>query len=343
MRYLTLAVATAVAAFLALPAQARDPVLIQAVQVGSETVRYFKGKPTLDLQQQLGAVQVSPFTIDRGSLVFTVAVFNRAGAPINVGIENVSAMIDGTPYKVMTVEELIKKEQDRARWKKIGLAFLGGLAAYSASQPTTYHGTYSTPFGTSTFYGRVSNPYASYNAAIIGAETGLAVNAVQDQLDRTTAALGENVMQLTTVDPGNSYAGKVVLAKLRSKQLPKRVRLLVSMNGETYPFEFQVAKMGTPAPVFTAIAQPPFAPAPVQMPTAPAVRTVAVTPAVAPVVRPAVLAVGQAVPVSRYPGSPMKRPADTPSGYCLMVSPDYRGSGSLNSPAITGALPRCPD
>lgn len=340
MRYLKLTATAALAAFPSLPAEARDPVLIQAVQVGPETVRYFKGRPTLDLQQQLGAVQVSPFTIDRGSLVFTVAVFNRAGTPINVGIENVTATVDGVPHKVMTVEELIKKEQDRARWKKIGLAFLGGLAAYSASQPTTYRSTYTSRWGTSGYSARISNPYAAYNSAVIGAEVGFAMNAIQDQLDRTTDALGENVMQLTTVDPGNSYAGKVVLSKLRNRQLPKRVRLFVSVNGESFPFEFQVAKMGTPTPTFTAIA--PQTP-PAASPPTPTLQTVSAQPIPTPTAQPAVMAVNQAVPVSRYPGSPMKRPADTASGYCLMVGPDYRGSGSLNSPAVTGALPRCPE
>jgi len=355
MGYFKLALATALITFPALPAQARDPVLIQAIQVGPETARYYKGKVTLDLEQQLGAVQVSPFTIDRGSLVFTVAVFNRAGAPINVGIENVTATVDGVPYKVMTVEELIKKEQDRARWQQIGLAFLGGLAAYSATRPTTYHSTYSSPWGTSTYTARWSNPYAGYNAAVIGAGTSLAISAVQDQLDRTTDALGENVMQLTTVDPGDSYAGKVVLAKFRDKRLPKRVRLLVSMSGETYPFEFQVVKMGTPAPVFAAVTRetPPAAPPPVAPPPMPAVQTViAQAPPMAAVQKasiparpvapqPALIAAKQDIVAPAVPGGPSRRFANTVSGYCLLVGPDYRGSGSLDRPAVTDALPRC--
>ncbi|UZW55571.1 hypothetical protein NUH86_01830 [Sphingobium sp. JS3065] len=342
MRNLKLIVALAAVAAPIVPATAGSPVLIQAIQTGEESVRYYKGKPTLDLHQQLGSVQVSPFTIDRGSLVFTVAVFNRAGAPVNVGIENVTAAVDGSPYKVMTVEELIKKEQDRARWQKIGLAFLGGLAAYSASQPTTYHSTYSSPWGTSTYTSRYYSPYAAYRAAEIGAMTGFAINAVQDQLDRTTDALGENVMQLTTVDPGNSYAGKVVLAKLRDKRLPKRVRIMVSMNGETYPFEFQVVKMGTPAPTFTTVYRDPApatAPVPAVSPSPgqPMVQTVKA------IAVPKALAIpaNQPVLVSAY-GGPMKRRADTPSGWCLVVGSDYRGTGSLNSPAVTTSMPRCP-
>ncbi|HEX7854494.1 MAG TPA: hypothetical protein VF503_12450 [Sphingobium sp.] len=355
MGYFKLALTAALITVPAFPAQARDPVLIHAMQIGQESVRYYKGKPTLDLEQQLGAVQVSPFTIDKGSLVFTVAVFNRAGAPINVGIENVTAMVDGVPHKVMTVEELVKKERDRARWQQIGLAFLGGLAAYSATRPSTYHSTYRSSWGASTYTAKWSNPYAGYNAAVIGAETSLAMSAVQDQLDRTTDALGENVLQLTTIDPGDSYAGKVVLAKLRDKRLPKRVRLLVSVSGETYPFEFQVAKMGTPAPIFAAVAREasPAAPPPVAPPPMPAVQTITAqagpvatahkvsTPALSVAPRPAVILAKQDIIAAAVPGGPSRRLANTASGYCLLVGSDYRGSGSLDRPAVTDALPRC--
>lgn len=347
MGYFKLTLATALIIFPVLPAQARDPVLIQAIPLGPEMARYYKGKVTLDLEQQLGAVQVSPFTIDRGSLVFTVAVFNRAGAPINVGIENVTATVDAVPYKVMTVEELIKKEQDRARWQQIGLAFLGGLAAYSATRPTTYHSTYRSSWGgTSTLTARFSNPYAGYNAAVVGAETSLAINAVQDQLDRTTDMLGENVLQLTTVDPGDSYAGKVVLAKFRDKRLPKRVRLLISLNGETYPFEFQVVKMGTPTPVFSAVRREtsPAALPPVAPPPMPEVQTTGqrITSARAVARQPAAMPVRQDAVAPAIAGGPPRRKADTASGYCLLVGTDYRGSGSLDRPAVTDALPRCP-
>lgn len=40
-------------------------------------------------------------------------------------------------------------------------------------------------------------------------------------------------------------------------------------------------------------------------------------------------------------GDVRKIPAKTPSGYCLMAPADYRGTGAVNSPAITDALPRC--
>jgi hypothetical protein len=37
----------------------------------------------------------------------------------------------------------------------------------------------------------------------------------------------------------------------------------------------------------------------------------------------------------------VKVPAKTSSGYCLRAPPDYVGTGDLNYPALSGAMPRC--
>jgi hypothetical protein len=39
--------------------------------------------------------------------------------------------------------------------------------------------------------------------------------------------------------------------------------------------------------------------------------------------------------------SPRKVRAKTPSGFCLDVPADYRGTGSENRPSVTSAMPRC--
>lgn len=64
----------------------------------------------------------------------------------------------------------------------------------------------------------------------------------------------ETVIQTTPLDPGQSYAGKIVLQKVTSTKRPERVSIVVNWNGEQYPFAFQLAKPGTPSPAFTAIA-----------------------------------------------------------------------------------------
>lgn len=55
---------------------------------------------------------------------------------------------------------------------------------------------------------------------------------------------------MTTVSPGESYAGLIVFEKVKLPALPARVTMTVNWNGVGYPFTFRIAKPGTPAPAF---------------------------------------------------------------------------------------------
>src|SRR3546814_13109107 len=81
--------------------------------------------------------------------------------------------------------------------------------------------------------------------------------------DVCSSDLADTVVQLSTVDPDRSYGGKIVLAKIMDKKLPKIVTINLDWNGERYPFSFRLVKPGTPAPVYTNLAavtpQPPAA------------------------------------------------------------------------------------
>lgn len=59
------------------------------------------------------------------------------------------------------------------------------------------------------------------------------------------------------MDPGDSYAGQVVVAKSKLSGAPDRLDMVILWNGGRYPFALQVAKCGKPAPVFAAITPPP--------------------------------------------------------------------------------------
>lgn len=237
-------------------ALAEEPVL-QPVQVGFETLRYDRGVPTLDLQMQQGSLQIRPLPMDHGSLAFSVAVFNAGNAPANFGIENFAVQAGDKSLAVFSVDQLISKAKNRARWKQIGVGILGGLAASAAaSQRNTYYGSLHTPHGS--YFSTYSAPSAvgQLQATAIAAGTGYSIALIQSNLDRTREALGENVVQTTTLDPGQSYAGKVVLQKVTSTKRPERISIVVNWNGEEYPFAFQLAKPGTTPPVFTSLAPP---------------------------------------------------------------------------------------
>jgi hypothetical protein len=101
---------------------------------------------------------------------------------------------------------------------------------------------------------------------------GVAIATIDNQLKATLDNMQDNVIQITTINPGDSYAGMLVLQKTKSKKLPLRVDVKLTWNGETYPFAFRVVKEGTPMPQFAAItavtANPENANTPPQAPAA---------------------------------------------------------------------------
>lgn len=234
-------------------ASAGEPV-VQPVQIGAETVRYDRAVPTLDLRQQRGAVQIRPLPMDHGSLAFSVAVFNGGEAPVNIDTSNFTVTSGTQTLGVFSVDQLIAKAKNRAMWSQIGVAALGGLAAAAAaSQRDTYRSTLYTPRGVYRGYYSAPSAMGQLQATAIVAGTGVGLVAIQNQLDRTREALGNDVVQMSTVNPGASYAGKIVLHKIKRAKLPQRVTITVNWNEEQYAFAFQMAKAGTPAPVFTAL------------------------------------------------------------------------------------------
>ena len=119
-------------------------------------------------------------------------------------------------------------------------------------------------------------------ATALAAGTGYSIAVIQSNLDSTREALGETVIQTTTLDRGQSYAGKIVLQKVTSTKRPERVSIVVNWNGEQYPFAFQLAKPGTPSPAFTAIAPAAARPLPEPPTLATATALVSQTAAQAP-------------------------------------------------------------
>lgn len=234
---------------------AKEKFLIQPVQVGNETVRYDQGVATVELFNRQGSVQIQPMPADHGSLAFFVGVYNAGQLPANIDIANFTVQVGDQPLAIFSRHDLEKKAKNRAMWTQIGIAALGGLAAAgAASQRDTYHSSFYTPRGS--YHGYYSAPSAigQIQAAAITAGTGYAIYNVQQRLDQTRRDLANGVVQLSTVDPDRSYGGKIVLAKIKDKKLPKVVTINLDWNGERYPFSFRLVKPGTPAPTYRNLA-----------------------------------------------------------------------------------------
>jgi hypothetical protein len=326
---------------------AATPVFPQPFQIGEETARFNKGVPLVSLERERGGVQIRPTGMDHGSISFMVVVYNDGNELANFGIENVTAEIDGQTLVPFSREQLQSKAKNRAMWSQIGIALLAGAAAGVASTASTkssYRSYLRTPRGTYSYYG----VYRDNSLGVLGAGAATAagvygIHSIQQQLDQTLDQLEDEIIQTTTVEPGESYGGRIVLQKVKSTKLPQNVTISINWNGELYKFGLRVPRKGEPAPVMK--------PATIASRT---VRAAGAVPAVAGAsvtAEPAQSSVATSVPATasttaapaaRIPiRGGYKVPAATASGYCLEVDNGYRGTGSESTPAVSDAMPRC--
>lgn len=213
---------------------------IEPVATAPAAVRYDRGAPTTTLQLRRGAVQVTPVMVDSGKLVFAVAAYNDGDFAETFGTENVRVAAESVPLHVYTGDELVRQERNQAVAASVALALIGiaGVAASQAAAHHDHHGYY--------YYGP---SHYDAGAAVVGTAVsigaaGAGIYAVQNSLDAAIAGIGENVLQTTTIDPGRSAAGRVLVQKPRSTRYPQEVTMVVYWNGENYTFRFQMTREG---------------------------------------------------------------------------------------------------
>lgn len=244
-------VAPLIAMTISTQALAAPKIVVQPIQQADEHIRYDHGSATVDIFSESGSVQVRPAPMDHGSLAFNVAVYNDASQSANVDVGSFSLTSEGVTVAALSVDELERKAKNRATWATVGLALAGGLgAAAAASQRDHYRSTLYTPRGAYHYTYSAPSTAGQIQAVAIAGGTAYGIASIQNQLDRTLNDLGDQIIQMSTVDPHESYAGKIVFNKVKLPKLPARVTMIVDWNGQKYPFTFQIAKPGTPAPPF---------------------------------------------------------------------------------------------
>lgn len=330
---------------LATPASAGEPFQVHGLIVGNEGARYVKGVPTLDLQQQRGAIQLRSLGFHNNRPAFAIAFFNAGPEPVNIGIEDIHVSANGTTLTVFSEKELERQAKHKAWWTQFGLALLGGVAAGAAASQRDYsHGTITGPYGTYTIHTSYPSLAGQLRADRIEGQTSYNIAAVQYQLDRTLELLDNHVVQKTTVDPGSSYAGLIILDKLKTGKPPYELRLDVDWNGERYPFAYVLERPGKAIPerystMLAANAKPKMLSAAFSAPVArDAGKVVSPQPKHSAAQRIAQQDVEGAIYLR---SGAVKIPAKTASGYCLKAPTGYVGTGSIDYPSITGGLPRC--
>jgi hypothetical protein len=263
------------------PAFAAPPLALYPERIGAETARFYRGNAAVILETPSGSIEIRPMPVENGRIQFAIAVYNKSGRPANVGTENVSATLNGLPVPVPSYEQLADQAQQKARNAKIGAALFTGVLAGVASTASN-HGT---------AYRHVGGPRGGYTQAIhwhddtpgiVGATAAVAggamvIHGIDKKLDYTLDQLGGQVLKTTTVDPGSTFGGMVVVPTGKHIAYPAQIRLTISFNGVSYPFAFRLTPSGTdvppPLPATAQAAampyspeQPPVGPMPVAYP-----------------------------------------------------------------------------
>jgi len=239
-------------ASVAVPAIAADAPAFTAASEGIE-IRYVRGAVTKERSDDFATVSVTPTEGRWGRYGFTVAVFNKSGAPINIGAENVTATLpDGTTVGVLPAAELVRIATSRARWN----AALTALASSGGNYNTYSGSTHSNGYGRvgSSSFNYSGSSYtsgSSYNAtaaAINRQRTDAQLAEIRSGLDSLIANVGENYFSTNTLNDGDGFAGMVLLEKMKFKKAKgekvplRQIALTVNVAGRPYSFPFTMPK-----------------------------------------------------------------------------------------------------
>lgn len=209
---------------------------VTPTDTGAAKVTYDQGRSTTDLEQTKGAVKITPLgTTEGGRLKFGVAVFNKSGEAVNIGTENFTASVAAEPVAIYTYAQLEKKAKTAANVALFVTALGSAGAGYSTSSTTMTTPRGGTYRATTTHY----NPYA---AQLAQERTANDMAAIRGQLDDTLARLGQDLLQTTTVKPGEAFGGQIILAKSKARG-PHTVDIVAHWQGEDYPFHFNIAQV----------------------------------------------------------------------------------------------------
>jgi len=308
------------AALAAAPVAARDR--LYALPSEGATASYDRGVATVQIIRPNGIVQLTPIGMDHGGMTFLVAVFNNSDRPVNFDLPNIRASAGGQPIRAMSAEDLIRKANNRAFWRSVGVGLVGAFAVAAASSRTnTYYSSYRSRYGSSFTVIRYPSLAGQLEADRLTGTTAYAISAIQGQLAETRAALSDQIVQTMTVQPGDSYAGRVVLAKVAGAA-PRDIDVVIDWNGDRYPFALRLQDSDTVPP--------------------PSIQALTLRSSKPGVALAAQDFTNTALPQGAVPinGGYLK-PAKTASGFCIMAGADYRGTGSSDQPAVTDGRPRC--
>ena len=197
-------------------------------------VRYTHGAPILISVMPHGIVQVAPIKsrID-GRLQLSIVAYNSGPSAANLGYENIRiTAAEGAPVELYSYDHLKHEANKQATIARIGLVVGAALNGYATGQESRY-----SPVAAA-IDRRTNAEYAQ------GWDEG-----IQEKLNATMDRLDGDVLQTTTIDPGEAAGGEVVAGKPKlTNGLSPRYDMTVSFNGESHLISFYAAKDGVAVP-----------------------------------------------------------------------------------------------
>ena len=173
------------------PAFAKDYEFAPVAEEGA-SIRYLQGVPTISIADETGGVMVTQNEELYGRVRMNVAFTNASDLPVNFGVENITATIDGEPIEIMTAEGLEKIAKRKAGWANFAVAMAGGLGAVAAqaNSTRTYTTTGYTRYGSYYSQTRVTDPTAAAIGNAFFSATGRQLKALPFIPEKVLAALG---------------------------------------------------------------------------------------------------------------------------------------------------------
>lgn len=208
---------------MAVPAVAGD-FKSKPIPSDADSLSYYRGTPVVERATAFGKVRITAIGEETGKPAFVVEILNESEAPINFGTENISVSVVGQkkPTIVYTANDIQRMVQNKANWAAFGAAMAGASAT-------------NTSYGSACGYGGCVTASVTTPNYIAQANAARQVRDIRNYEAGRIDELAQNYLQLTTVQPGESYGGRVAISKPKPKKWPAAVSMTVL--GEVFSFE----------------------------------------------------------------------------------------------------------
>lgn len=257
----------------ALPAIAADFTL-KLQSDGSQKARWENGRQQIDDAGKTTMVRlVSSKGVVSKRTSFTLFALNGGADAFDLGPENILVLLgDGSTLRMLNYDDLTREERRRQGWQNVALAFTVIARSMSAANAGNSYatGTYSgstmghvgaVPFGAQTFGTATVHSYdagAAAAAGVVAAEENRRdIHDLAESQAANMAAI-DNVMQRTTVDPGNAFGGTVFFdlpSNVRAAKDPVPITLVVQVGGEEHRFRGTIQRASYAPKIITSEAR----------------------------------------------------------------------------------------